>query len=313
VVRHTVNGALAALEPIVAGLAEAADDQAGATLSLTDRAGAAYRTARRRLEYGLRDGTLLRGEVLARWQEFVGTGELVRTLEARIGRTRDRVIAAVSGRSVPGKELRRALEAGLVALVQAAAAEGAEQAYAGWQAHPSGAALLRPDLARPSGDLAQRAERLVRDWQHAVSDLVSAEAAHQHSPAGGGAYAVSATCLLVMVGMFTSTASIPAGLDVTVAGGATVPAQRLLGAVFGDHTIRTLARKARDDLLARVDALLDAEAGRYLRLLPTFGVGVPPADRLRDAAEEVERARRRAGLIAGAGPVELALPKEEEG
>ena len=31
------------------------------------------------------DGTLLRGEVLARWQEFVGTGELLRSLETRIG------------------------------------------------------------------------------------------------------------------------------------------------------------------------------------------------------------------------------------
>jgi hypothetical protein len=31
------------------------------------------------------DGTLLRGEVLARWQEFVGTGELLRNLETRVG------------------------------------------------------------------------------------------------------------------------------------------------------------------------------------------------------------------------------------
>jgi hypothetical protein len=29
------------------------------------------------------DGTLLRGEVLARWQEFVGTGELLQALETR--------------------------------------------------------------------------------------------------------------------------------------------------------------------------------------------------------------------------------------
>ena len=42
----------------------------------------------------MRDGSLLRGEVLARWQEFVGTGELLRTLQDRVGRLRDRLSAA---------------------------------------------------------------------------------------------------------------------------------------------------------------------------------------------------------------------------
>jgi hypothetical protein len=318
VVRQTVDGALATIEPIVAGLAEAAEDQVAATQSLTDRAGAAYRAARLRVEHGLRDGTLLRGEVHARWQEFVGTGELIRALEARNGRVRDRMVATVSGRSAPGKALRTALESGLVALVRAAAADGAEQAYAGWQAHPSGAALLRPDLARPSGDLAQRAERLVRDWQQGVSHLVGAASRDGLATTRGTAYAVNATSVLVMVGMVTSTAFAPNGLEVTVAGGTTVAAKQLLDLVFGDETIRTLAKQARDDLLARVDALLDAEAGRFLRLLPTYGLDVPPADRLRDAGEQVERARRAAALTAGAGPVELALPpaamkSEEEG
>ena len=33
----------------------------------------------------MRDGALLRGEVLARWQEFVGTGELLRSLQTGSG------------------------------------------------------------------------------------------------------------------------------------------------------------------------------------------------------------------------------------
>jgi hypothetical protein len=312
VVRQTVNGALAVIEPIVDALAEAAEDQASATISLTDRAGAAYRTARRKVDSGLRDGTLLRGEVLARWQEFVGTGELMRALEARIGRARDRVVAALSGRPAPGTHLRTALESGLVALIRAAAAEGAEQAYTGWQAHPSGAALLRPELGRPSADLPERVERLVRDWQRGLLDLVRAEAGDRRATARGAAYAVNATGLLVMVGVFTTTAFIPTGLEVAVAGGTTVAAQKVLEAVFGDQAIRTLARKARDDLLARVDTLLDAEAGRFLRLLPTLGLDLPPAQRLRETAEQVERARRRAALTAGAGPVELALPAQAQ-
>ena len=42
------------------------------------------------------DGALLRGEVLARWQDFVGTGEFFRAMEQNIGRFRDRVGARSS-------------------------------------------------------------------------------------------------------------------------------------------------------------------------------------------------------------------------
>ena len=31
----------------------------------------------------MQDGTLMRGEVLARWQDFAGAGDLLRTLQSR--------------------------------------------------------------------------------------------------------------------------------------------------------------------------------------------------------------------------------------
>ena len=46
--------------------------------------------------------------------------------------------------------------------------------------------------------------------------------------------------------------------------GTTVAAQTVLEAIFGDQAVRTLAAKARADLLARVRTLLDAEADRFL-------------------------------------------------
>ncbi|MEJ7742515.1 MAG: hypothetical protein WKF73_08190 [Nocardioidaceae bacterium] len=55
---------------------------------------------------------MLRGEVLARWQEFVGTGELLRSLEDRVGRLRDRLWNAARGRPQPAQELTVALESG---------------------------------------------------------------------------------------------------------------------------------------------------------------------------------------------------------
>ena len=123
--------------------------------------------------------------MLARWQEFVGTGEFLRTLESRVGQLRDRMVAAITGRPAPGKNLQTALESQLVTLLRGVAADAAEQAYSAWQAHPAGAALLEPALQQPARDLPQRADRLVRDWQQWVLDLVRSEAGDKRSVARG--------------------------------------------------------------------------------------------------------------------------------
>ncbi|MFG3698783.1 ABC transporter [Micromonospora sp. NPDC047620] len=296
VVRQTLDGALAALRPAVEGLADAADEQVTAADALDERVRAAYRGAHRTVEQGLKDGRLLRGEVLARWQEFVGTGEFFRTLEARIGRLRDRMVAAVTGRPAPASELREAIESQLVTLLRGVAAEAAENAYTGWKAHPAGAALLEPGLAHPAGDLPERAERLVREWQRGVLELVRVEGGDRRFVARTAAYAVNATGLAVMIAVFASTAFIPTGLEVATGAGTTVAAQTVLQAVFGDQAVRTLAAKARADLLDRVRALLDDEAARYLARTAEARPAPDTAEALRGAGNGVEMARHRSGL-----------------
>ena len=303
VVRQTVNGALAALIPTVEELATAADAQVSTARALDDQVRSVYRTARRDVAAGLRDGRLLRGEVLARWQEFVGTGELFRTLEARIGRLRDRLVAAATRRPAPSAELRTAIESQLVTVLREVAATAAEQCHAAWQAHPAGAALLTPDLAGPSADLPERAERLVRDWQRGVLELVRTRGRDRRFMARGAAYAVNATGLAVMIAVFASTAFIPTGLEIATAGGTTVAAQKVLEAIFGDQAMRTLANQARADLLARVDALFDAEAARYLARTAEAGVAAAPGDRLREAARRLTVAWSRAAGPDGPGAV----------
>ena len=104
------------------------DDQAAAGDELRRAAGLPYTEAAERVDASLEDGSLLRGEVLARWQELVGTGELLRQLESRIGRARDRLIAVVRGRPAPGEDLAVALESGVEALVLAEADRAAGRA-----------------------------------------------------------------------------------------------------------------------------------------------------------------------------------------
>ncbi|WP_239097353.1 ABC transporter [Asanoa ferruginea] len=310
VVRQTLNGAVAALGPAADGLAAAADEQAAAARALRERVRTAYRGGSETVERSLKDGRLLRGEVLSRWHEFVGTGDFFRGLEARIGRLRDRITAAVTGRPQPGNQLKSAIESQLTTLLRGVAADAAENAYTGWQAHPAGAALLEPSLARPTPDLPDRADRLVRDWQRGVLELVRQEGSDKRFVARTAAYAVNATGLAVMIAVFASTAFIPTGLEIGTAAGTTLAAQKVLEAIFGDQAIRRLAAKARQDLLDRVDGLLSDEAARYFKRIEAVGVDADPGGELRAAAAEVEQARSAAALTGG---MRLALPDRDAG
>ncbi|MGH3648149.1 MAG: ABC transporter [Micromonosporaceae bacterium] len=302
VVRQTLAGAVTSIHPRVDAIAVQADAQRDAAGGLRKTAQNAYSEAESRVENGLRDGALLRGEVLARWQELVGSGDLTRALETRIGKLRDQLRAAVTGRPLPGRKFQAAISSGTAALIIASAADAAEQTAAQWATHPAGRALLEsPDgdrlrYYRPSPDLEERAEKLVGDWQHWVLELVRTEAGNKRSVARLTAYTVNATGLLVMIGVFASTAFIPTGAEVAVAGGTTVASQKLLEAIFGDQAVRQLAGKARQNLLDRVRVLLDDERQRYTDLLHETGVDPAAADRLREASGDVERARVAAGL-----------------
>ena len=97
-----------AAQPGAAGrarLAAAVEEQAAAA-ALRDAAAAAYAAARPGSTRASAAAPLLRGEVLARWQEFVGTGEWMRGLQAQVGRLRDRVAAALTGRPAPAEDLQ---------------------------------------------------------------------------------------------------------------------------------------------------------------------------------------------------------------
>ena len=84
VVRHTLDGAVRSLAARVFELAAAADAQADAVVRLRREVDSAYDEALAQVDQASGDGSLLRGEVLARWQEFVGTGELMRALESKV-------------------------------------------------------------------------------------------------------------------------------------------------------------------------------------------------------------------------------------
>jgi hypothetical protein len=315
VVRRTLDGALESLRPRIAVLRRQTLSQAQGTAALYSAAREAYDDAVESVRQGVSEGTLLRGEVLTRWHEFVGSGEFLRTLEARVGRLRDQVTAAVTGRPLPGKDLTVALGSGVALLVTAAAEAAAERTAATWRTSPAGVSLLAaaPQLERASEGLTDEVQRLVRDWQAGVLDLVRREAAGKRTAARLTAYGVNATGLLVMVAVFASTHFIVTGAEVAVATGTTIVSQKLLEALFGDQAVRRLADRAREDLLTRVGALLDAERDRFERRVAEVGTDQADAERLRSAEKAVYAARKSALSTIETEPrtVELSEPARE--
>ena len=295
VVRQTLAGALDSLDGRVASLVTAVERQDEAAAALLEAADASYALAGRDVDEGVQSGTLLRGEVLARWQDFVGTGELMRSLEARFGRLRDRVTAAITGRKTPADELAGALENSVETLVRTAADRAAERTVVAWRSTAGGADLLagrERELDRASADFAAHAATEVRDWQGFVLDLVRSEGADKRSTARALSLGVNGAGLAVMVAVFAHTGGLTGG-EVAVAGGTSAAGQKLLEVVFGDSAVRTLAARARTDLRARTERLLSAEQARFAELV---GAAVPAegsAAELRVALAAMTTARRQ--------------------
>ncbi len=79
------------------------------------------------VEEALKDGELLRGEVLDQWHEFLGTGEYLRRLEAGVGRVRDRVTRL--WRKPAERNLKEELSQGFAGLIVSTASQAAQRAY----------------------------------------------------------------------------------------------------------------------------------------------------------------------------------------
>ena len=293
VVKQTLEGAIRSLAARSHQVADAAMEQVDMQARLLRDVDQAYDHAVRTIDEASADGTLLRGEVLARWQEFVGTGELIRGLESKVSWLRDRISNAVKGKPQQAGRVTVAVESGLQTLILENAENAAERSAAAWQSLEAGRQLLDEggqDLARASRDFRARSDRAVRDWQQGVLDLVRKEGADKRTTARFLAYGVNGLAVALMVVVFASTAGIT-GAEVGIAGGSAVVGQKLLEAVFGDQAVRRLATDARRDLNQRVQALLDAERRRFVERLDKQEVSTTSPEEIREAARAVDDLR----------------------
>ncbi|GGA74730.1 ABC transporter [Pseudoclavibacter endophyticus] len=289
VARRTVRGAIARASAAARDIARARDAQRELAASVRSTTRHEYDEATAAIIDATKDGTLLRGEVLARWQDFVGTSDVFRSFESWFSRLRDRATAFVQGRPQPIREVEAEIEHGLHAVILDRAGRAAGAAYEHLRQSPAGRRLATDaSLARESPALTTDASAMIRDWQAALIDLIREQSGGKRTQARLMSLGLNAVTVSLMVVLFASTGGLTGG-ELAIAGGSAVVGQKLLETIFGEEAVRRLAREARDDLERRVRDLLAGEYARYEQLLQLVDAG-PAGDDLRDAADALERA-----------------------
>ena len=317
IARQTLAGAVETLAGNLQVLAAEQARQQAAHESLATIAAEEYEDALTTIDGALSDGSLLRGEVLSRWHDFVGTGDFFRSLDSTIGRLRDRVGSALRGQPAAAQKVEDALESGIHAVVLDAAARASENTRTRWRASRAGRSLLArldaPQMASAApeqnagangeakgneakGDV-QSAEDIfsaavaeqIRLWQGSVLEMIREEGADKRKRARFLSLGVNATAVMLMVAAFSLTGGIT-GIEAGIAGGSGVVGTKLLESIFGEDAVRRMATRARTDLLERMSGLLTEHAQPFTAVLEETD---PQAD-----AEDIHRAAEQVQAIA---------------
>jgi energy-coupling factor transporter ATP-binding protein EcfA2 len=183
VLTQTMAGALDTFRTRVPALAAEAQAQLAIRADLSATVAGAYGAALAEAEEALRNGSLLSGDILARWQEFAGTGELLRGLQAP-GR---RPVRQRKKRGLArAQSLITAVRSGIESLLVSVADRAAEESVSRWRNHPAGAALLDRLSAGHSADA----------WAHSQfamdAGLIFSDAPRPGSLGAGGAAVTAA-------------------------------------------------------------------------------------------------------------------------
>ncbi|WP_439126821.1 dynamin family protein [Rothia nasisuis] len=299
IARRTLEGAVRSVAAQTSQLAEAAQEQQDAELRLRADVTTAFERALSNVKEATQDGQMLRGEVLSRWQDFVGTGEFFRQVETTVGRVRDRIAGFFRG-TPPTRavEVEQALEVGLHSVIMEEAAAAAETAQRRWLDDRAGRALLAgDDLAALDATFSEEVAESIRAWQQDVMDIIAAEGAGKRQRARFMSLGVNVTAIILMVAVFSMTGGLT-GLEVGIAGGSGVVGQKLLEAIFGEDAVRRMAAGARTRLEDRVTELLTSQQSRFTNLLDTaiyeteaeHTMDAPDAEQLRASSASLETA-----------------------
>lgn len=229
-----------------------------------------YDQALTALDDELADGSLLRGEVLDRWREYVSTSAFMERVQRGVGRIADRVKSLVTGRkTVDVGAAREQIESNLMRLIRNHADRAALATVQRWEQTTAGPAVLSAaprGIDRPTPELEGRLTRELADWQDAVLRLVQEQSGNRVAVGRILSTGLNGLGVAVMILVFSQTGGVT-GAEAGVAAGTAAVTQTLLTAIFGETAVRDLVRIARDDLRLRLAGVFEDERGRFDQLL----------------------------------------------
>ena len=289
-VTRTLDGALASIPARVERIAGALDEEEGELQTLHDIAQRRYKVALEDIDRELDRGTLLRGEVLDQWREFVGTSAFMSKLEAGVSKIRDSLKSIFSSGPTPDQQAVGQLESNLLVVVRDAVDRGALDIVEQWESRPVGERALTNaprGIERAGLPLAKDLEHEIAAWQQYVLDLVREQSGDKLTLARTLSIGINGVGVALMIAVFSQTGGLTGG-EAAVATGTAAVSQTVLTAVFGEQAVRDLARNARTDLMTRLEDLLAKDRARFEELV---AVGESGGDLLREHARKLQDRR----------------------
>ncbi|HEY6493907.1 MAG TPA: GTPase [Trebonia sp.] len=246
VLSQTMAGMLDTFKTRVPRLAAHVDAQVVLRTRLRREAEAAYAASIAAFDEGTHDGSLLAGEVLARWQDYAASGDLGTALRGKRGLTavrRSGKRSRTDATTARYASLESALRGALQSLVVSVADRAAEQVTRVWRDNPGGAALLaaaeesrmRGEVAkrefesafgkapadpppaaaarqgtfdRSSPELPLRVSRAVSAWQDQLMRLVQSDVMRR--PGGAAVHDIAPVSVITLVAMLGAPSSVGA-------------------------------------------------------------------------------------------------------
>lgn len=297
-VRQATEGAVAEVVYRGRELADLVAEEDREAAALADAARLACRTQSDEVAGLLRSGTLIRQEVLSRWQEFVGTGDLLRSLQRGVGRVQQWARAVFGGQSPEAVQVGVEAEEELLAAVVRRADLAARAAAAAWERDPAGKVLLtqapqgslwRHDLQTPA-----RARRALEDWMGELNQLVQQLGEGKRRAAMVASVGVNVAAVTLLLAVFAHTGGMT-GAELGVTAGAAAAQQKLLEHMFGAAAAQSLAEEARTRLEAALTGVLEADAARFVQ----WAEGLSSLDNERRIRRQVDEVSRRGGEFYG--------------
>ncbi|MDQ1295893.1 MAG: hypothetical protein QG608_3780 [Actinomycetota bacterium] len=313
IVRRTLAGALDSLPDRSYLLATAADRQSAEYLQLGHDLETGIVRSREDLAISLADSTVLRGEVLARWRELLGGGELMNGSESATSRLRGLLRRP---KPVPSEPLAQALRSAVGSLLRAAAQEAGDSVLDTWRERESGRKLVDNAARRPvngriptllasdpasadQGEEDPPAEpddevaRAVAQWYAEIVEAARAEGGKRRATSRAISLGVGGAAALATLLAVARPTSGPQEDQVLAspADDAARVARRIMESVLGEQSTRAIVSRARRDLLQRAQTLIETEHVRLYHVLQASGARPDQGNTLREAAQMVEEAR----------------------